>query len=1259
MRPTAPFLLIALAALPHAAWAQLMRGKVVMPDGSAPARAIVERLCPETGPVQVAVGNKRGEFVWRVGAGIVDDLGMFHNNSPVICYLRARVPEYESNLLDLSDPKVFRTSQFPPLVLHRAKAREEVERLPAAAGRAWPAALKAMNAQNWVEAERRLRDVTRVAPQFALGWSSLGAACANQKKTEDARAAYRRAVALDPASLRTRMQLLRVEMAGRLWDDAVRTAEALIQDDSAHEYPEATRDHGIASFMLDRTDAARRSLLDAARLDREHRFPEIDYYLGGILAVQGDRAGATARLRSYLAQAPDAANAEFVRGQIAALAANGAAPPPISWTRTAPPTSLDPPPFRAGGEAWIPGGARALAAVAHLAGTPADADFFLEYCRAISLQSSRANQQHIYDYTPVLLAYLEAVAGLTEVGEAQGDRIAVHLSLADAESTRKTERVLGLLGWRLSADHQIEPGDQPADGPRQLVTAALGIDELGMRAALAAGRTFGFEIGSGHAPLYGGAGWNPLLAQVPYLPGGIAEAFVRQPRLARTYAGLAAMGGETGTGLARRVGLTMLAAEFADELWLYGDTFRAAGGRAEVPGGAAAEPVWAKLAGTSPADSSRFFEAVLKTDHGRLAAYYAAVARADAAHQRFFTHDAARAERFYTWYRDSAELRDGIGLPVRAWRASFFRDLPLTESGSVRFPGGREAWRNRAGSPDDDVLFLAERSGSARAGVQPALDFEALLEIARLEHDRGRPLDAASAALLAHNFESWRALFPYFAALPALGAAEFEELEKFAASVSSAAPEAQNAILGEWHSLIELTVLGRRAGSLDDAAAASAFGRICRDLSGTEHASRAIALLAGLTGSHSNLDDEVAAGLLRLSAPRRKAFDRIRTLQNAPRLSALGTTPAASKVPLALSGLVYGALLDPEALLVNEDNGLLSRHDYVPDGLFRPASLFTNATAPGSHFAGGFSNFEDVARNLARVPADGTPAAAADPPDAPTAASSGPATDTVFHASGRLVEVHTTVTDERGRYVDDLAAGGFQIVDGGKPVPLAAFENRGGPVSCALLLDTTASMEHSLASVKSAAVRLISALRPDDTVAVYSLTGGISELQPFTADKTAATRAVLRASVGSMTALYDALVRVNRDLATRTGKKVIVVFTDGEDNISTLTGDTAVVRAKTSGVPIYTIAQGGALHNRALLGQLAGMSQATGGLAFTLQSSAEIGAVFDRVLQDLLHGYLLAFQPAPAEERGWRKINVVLRAPRGRKVRAREGYFPE
>ncbi|MCX6630236.1 MAG: VWA domain-containing protein, partial [Candidatus Solibacter sp.] len=288
-------------------------------------------------------------------------------------------------------------------------------------------------------------------------------------------------------------------------------------------------------------------------------------------------------------------------------------------------------------------------------------------------------------------------------------------------------------------------------------------------------------------------------------------------------------------------------------------------------------------------------------------------------------------------------------------------------------------------------------------------------------------------------------------------------------------------------------------------------------------------------------------------------------------------------------------------------------------------------------------------------PAEAPPTAVGDACEA----SNGAPPEIVFRAYARLVEVHATVTDGRGRYVDDLTAEQFTIRQGGQPVKVAAFEKSTAAISCALLLDTSHSMQAALPALKSAALQLIAALREKDSVAVYSLSGGISELQTFTTDKAASTGAVLRAGLGGETALYDALVRVNRELAGRRGKKAIVVFTDGADNMSTLAAETAILRARTAGVPIHTIAQGIALQNSRLLNELSGMSQATGGLAFTIQTAEEIHDVFKRVLEDLLHGYLLLFQPPPAEDHTWCRIEVRLRDAGTRKVRAREGYFPE
>ena len=103
----------------------------------------------------------------------------------------------------------------------------------------------------------------------------------------------------------------------------------------------------------------------------------------------------------------------------------------------------------------------------------------------------------------------------------------------------------------------------------------------------------------------------------------------------------------------------------------------------------------------------------------------------------------------------------------------------------------------------------------------------------------------------------------------------------------------------------------------------------------------------------------------------------------------------------------------------------------------------------------------------------------------------------------------------------------------------------------------------------------------------------------------------------------------------------------------------AIERAKANGVPIYTIAQGEAIGHRDMLEQLEGISKATGGESFAIEKPSEIGRVFEKVSQDLTHGYLLLFQPPPAEGPAMRPIQVIVNGQRGLKVRAREGYYPE
>jgi Ca-activated chloride channel family protein len=315
-----------------------------------------------------------------------------------------------------------------------------------------------------------------------------------------------------------------------------------------------------------------------------------------------------------------------------------------------------------------------------------------------------------------------------------------------------------------------------------------------------------------------------------------------------------------------------------------------------------------------------------------------------------------------------------------------------------------------------------------------------------------------------------------------------------------------------------------------------------------------------------------------------------------------------------------------------------------------------------SYFLGGFGKFGELAKTL--VPGGTYTVEEARRGVAEKAAGSGtaiqpgaPPSEATFRADARLVEVYATVTDTHGRYVDDLSRNLFQVLEEGRAQPLAAFEPNTSSLACALLLDTTGSMQAALPALKNAALKLIGELRGMDAVAVYTFRETLTQLQPFTTDKQAAKRAVLRANPDGKTALYDSLARVSREISHHSGKKVIVVFTDGADNASTLASGAVIKRAKTIGAAVYTIAQGQALKFPRVLKELENIATATGGLSFAIHNPGEIRAVFEGIAGDLKHGYLLAFRPSEAKAGEWRKIEVRLTDARTYKVRAREGYY--
>lgn len=1254
---------------PLGGWgAIIVYGKVQMEDGTPPPKSVViERTCSDGQPgSNVGATDKLGRFTWRMD---VDP------SSTLRCNIKGVLAGYVSNVFEVPNLNAFSDPHLPPLVMTQKGSNSEIEvfsdeaHVPGAASFAWSRAIKAIGLNRLPEAERQLNLAVKAAPNFAQGWNALGLVLEHENKPAEALKHYSKAIALDPKLLGAYVPIARLSIAIKDWNGADRVADELIKRDSAGHYPEARMLQAMARFQLKNLDGAIASANSAIQLDAKlHKLPASEYILALSLDAKDDHPGASEHLKRYLAELPPRApNAATVRELIDKLDESIASGEPSPLQAPAPETlvgGMELPSTGVPGEAWVPGGRKALAEIAGIEGIPSFNDFFTEYCRTLAREMTVGTSRGVPRYLETVRVYMATVSDLLPLGERNGDSTTITLSLAGEPQRKNTERVLELLGWKLVAkdgSFSVQLGDQPSDGPRQRIPRAFGIDEVGMAEALEAGRTFQFEIPSENARVVGGNDWSTILRDLPSIPGGIAGAFTLDARVAKTYAGIGSMTADAAAAVIRAVGMRNLVLNDSDVLFRYGESLTLDKTGVTVPGGAPAEPVWRKLIGVNPRDPAAFLRALMQKDDGRLAAFYYAIQSADEAHQRYFTGTDARTGRFYAWYRDSDEFRYGVSRHVPGWRTELLHKLPLDAEGNLHFPGGLPAW-TKASTPDDEVLL----------GLK---SLEALVPIAELEQRRASALDAASVALLASHYNEWKPLFPYFQKLGGLSAEEFKALEAFQTAVSKQPAARQNLLLGEWYPMLELIARGSVAGSLDSPAAARAFRRICEGMLKDDYSAQALAALREIAGG-GNLAEAVASKLLRLNPERMGAFQRVLELQNISNGDLNATAPDPAKLVAALSGFVYAASVDPSALLISEDTGVVSRHYFAPLGFsekrpfaFASAELVTSSSPPGSFFRGGFANFEKIAHSLANggrsVPpivlkaASGPSVPSTDNPLLGSAASGVAAQDVVFHANGRLVEAYATVTDSRSRYIDDLTQDQFTLIDQQESRPLVGFESHSAPVSVALLLDTTGSMSSALPALKAAALKLIGDLRPIDAVAVYSFSKSVTELQPFTNEVDRAKRAILSTTAFGETALYDALARVARDLSGRPGKKVVVVFTDGDDNSSTLTTDAAILRAKATGVPVYTIAEGEALTNAAYLKQLADVSKATGGESFAIKDSGEIGSVFAKVSEDLAHGYLLVFEPPPADDHAWRPITIQVKGAKGSKVRAREGYYPE
>lgn len=252
------------------------------------------------------------------------------------------------------------------------------------------------------------------------------------------------------------------------------------------------------------------------------------------------------------------------------------------------------------------------------------------------------------------------------------------------------------------------------------------------------------------------------------------------------------------------------------------------------------------------------------------------------------------------------------------------------------------------------------------------------------------------------------------------------------------------------------------------------------------------------------------------------------------------------------------------------------------------------------------------------------------------------------------VEVYATVTDEEGRPVRGLQQKDFVVLEDDVPQRITTFASGDFPAAVALAIDRSFSMKGTpLTMARTAGRVFLGSLKPDDRVMLISISGDVDVLAPLDSGRAAAFKALERLDPWSTTALHDALIRSMDLLEDETGRRAIVVLSDGVDRYSQATEADVLNRARQSDVLMYPIAIGG--ERPRLFVELAAL---TGGRSFHLRDPAALQATLQVIADDLRAQYLIGYAPARPLQPGnaeWRSITVRVNRPDA-VVRARSGY---
>ncbi len=266
-----------------------------------------------------------------------------------------------------------------------------------------------------------------------------------------------------------------------------------------------------------------------------------------------------------------------------------------------------------------------------------------------------------------------------------------------------------------------------------------------------------------------------------------------------------------------------------------------------------------------------------------------------------------------------------------------------------------------------------------------------------------------------------------------------------------------------------------------------------------------------------------------------------------------------------------------------------------------------------------------------------------------------------FKSGTQVVSLFVTVADAQRRLVAGLTQEEFEVHDNEKPQPIVFFQNEIQPITVVVMLDTSGSMTLTLDLLRQAAEQFIIRLLPADKGRVGAFNDKIQFSSRFTGDRDQLVTDVKNLDYGNGTRLWDAVGASMDELKGIDGRRVVLVFTDGDDTSSRIGLGAVVERARAEEVMIYAIG----LESNYFNGQsmvrtkpdsgLRKIADETGGGYFKLKKTSELASTFTKVAQELHSQYVIGFTPTQLDNRV-HKLAVKMKQP-GMTARARRSYL--